>query len=358
MRTSDFDYELPPELIAQHPATTRDGSRLLRVNRSSCTFEHRRFCEIPDLLPEKCLIVINDSKVIPARLRAIDTSTAREFEVMLIERMGLNEWWAMVRPGRHAPTGKTLELLSQKGTPSGIAAEVVEVNPEGHRKFRFHHVRDLQDLLPELGEMPLPPYIKRARGNFSSEDWERYQTTYAKNPGSVAAPTAGLHFTSELLTRLEHSGRKIIRTTLHVGAGTFAPVKHDRLEEHRMHHEQYEVSESAAAELSEAAALGRPIIAVGTTAARVLESTPRQEDGSFITHRGSTNLFIHPPRTFNVISGLITNFHLPQSTLLMLVSAFAAPGQTSGRELILKAYAEAIRERYRFFSYGDAMLIL
>jgi S-adenosylmethionine:tRNA ribosyltransferase-isomerase len=358
VRTSDFDFELPPSLIAQFPAASRESSRLLCFHRSTGKIQHRVFHELPDLLPDRCLLVVNDSKVIPARLRAVEHEKEREFEVLLLEANGTNDWWALVRPGKRAPLGKQLQLRGLDGALSRIHATVIEINAEGHRRFRFDGTPDLLQELNRLGEMPLPPYIQRPVSNQSALDAERYQTTYAIHPGSVAAPTAGLHFTPELIQRLASSGRDIARVTLHVGLGTFAPVKTDLLEEHPMHAESFELSSSTAAALNQAILENRPIVAVGTTSTRVLESAPRDSRGQFVAHRGSTRIFIRPPYTFSTLQGLITNFHLPQSTLVMLVSAFLAPSSESGRERMLGIYSEAIRENYRFFSYGDAMLIL
>ena len=358
VRTSDFDFELPPSLIAQSPTASREHSRLLCFHRNTGKMEHRIFHELPDLLPERCLLVLNDSKVLSARLRAVDRVTNRAFEVMLLEANQTNDWWALVRPGKHAPLGRTLQLRSLKGDLTAITATVTEINLEGHRRFRFEGTADILQELSGMGEMPLPPYIKRPVGNDSALDGERYQTTYAAHLGSVAAPTAGLHFTPELLGRIEASGRQTAKVTLHVGLGTFAPVKEEHLENHPMHLEHFELTDSTAQLLNQATAEGRPIVAVGTTSTRVLESASRDHEGRFRALRGSTRIFIRPPYSFSSIQGLITNFHLPQSTLVMLVSAFLAPGETRGREKMLQVYAEAIREQYRFFSYGDAMMIL
>lgn len=319
--------------------------------------EHRRFRDLLELLPPGALLVLNQSRVIPARLQAANPQTGGRFEILLLECVGINNWWAMVRPGRKAPIGKTLALLGPGSQDTGIRATVMEIHADGHRRLEFSGVKDLTDVLPALGQMPLPPYIQRTPFVNSPADAERYQTVYAKDPGSVAAPTAGLHFTTELLAAIRESGREICCVTLHVGAGTFAPVKVENVADHAMHSEAYEIGADTAEAVGRAKREGRKVIAVGTTSLRVLESAPRDEHGAPLPTRDRTRLFAHPPWNFHVVDGLVTNFHLPGSTLLMLVSAFASPGRTEGRDMILRAYAEAVRERYRFFSYGDAMFI-
>jgi S-adenosylmethionine:tRNA ribosyltransferase-isomerase len=357
VRTSDFDYHLPPELIAQEPATQRDQSRLLVLSRTDGSMEHRRFSDLPHYLRPGDVLVLNDSRVIPARLRGRNARSGGEFELLLLEENGRNDWWVMLRPGRRARVGTEIVLTNLDGTPAKARASVVEVNPEGHRRLRFEGVSDVVQRLDKLGEVPLPPYIERAAPNLRAEDRERYQTIYARVNGSVAAPTAGLHFTQPLLDQLREMGVAVRHVTLHVGLGTFAPVKADRLEGHAMHEERYEVSRETADLLNQAKAAGKRIVAVGTTVVRVLEAAAFTT-GRLAAGSGRTRIFLHPPCQFRMADAMLTNFHLPCSTLLMLVCAFAGPGTTGGRDRILTAYAEAIRERYRFFSYGDAMLIL
>ena len=409
MRASDFDFQLPTHLIAQSPAPQRDQSRLLVLQRDpperraparrddlnrrdapsggsalrakdrlqsaptpaaespeNCksaplieprpTLSHHRFQDLPQFLSHGDLLVLNDSKVIPARLRANHSNTGSLFEILLLEETALNNWWAMMRPGKRAPLKTQIEIKSTSGTPSGIHATVVEINSDGHRRLHFSGCKNILDELNHLGEVPLPPYIKRAAP--SAEDVDRYQTIYAHSPGSVAAPTAGLHFTPALLDSLRAAGIETCHLTLHVGPGTFAPVKVDDLEHHTMHEERFVVSEKTADQVNRAKADGRRVIAIGTTSVRVLESVAATNNGRIVAGLGRTLIFIHPPHRFQIVDALLTNFHLPRSTLLMLVSAFASPGDARGRDLILRAYQEAIERRYRFFSYGDAMLIL
>ena len=358
MRAADFDYDLPAELIAQQPAAVRDQSRLLVVQRHGFAVVHRRFPELLEYLRPDDVLVLNDSKVIPARLRGKNHETGGEFEILLLEENTANDWWAMTRPGKRARIGTRIDLITHEGAPTSLHAIVTATNAEGHRRLRFEGAVNLRDQLDALGEMPLPPYIKRASHAELAGDLARYQTVYAKPAGSVAAPTAGLHFTPELLEKIRGLGVKQCSVTLHVGLGTFAPVKTDTLSEHVMHEERYEVNAESARIINEAKAQGRRVIAVGTTSLRVLESVAATNEGRIVAGSGRTRLFVHPPYRFHVVDALLTNFHLPRSTLLMLVSAFAAPGELHGREAILHAYAEAARERYRFFSYGDAMLIL
>lgn len=357
MRTADFHYDLPPELIAQTPAAQRDQSRLLVFQRPTGQLTHRTFRDLLDLLRPEDLLVFNDSKVIPARLRAARPASGGAVEVLLVEENGVNDWWVMLRPGKRVRTGSTIELRDLAQQPCGITATVLEKNAEGHCRLRFAGVESLFTELPRLGEIPLPPYITRASGFDQAVDAQRYQTVYAQNAGSVAAPTAGLHFTPEVLEEIRRRGTQTAFVTLHVGLGTFAPVNAETLEEHRMHEERFELGEPTARLIRDTRARGGRVIAVGTTTLRVLESVARAAD-EICAMNGRTNIFIRPPQQFRAVDALLTNFHLPESTLLMLVSAFAAPGEMGGRELILRAYAEAIRARYRFFSYGDAMLII
>ena len=272
--------------------------------------------------------------------------------------MGTNDWWAMVRPGKRARLGTQIKILDPSDSRAGICATVTAVNSEGHRRLSFSGTGDIHKELDRLGEIPLPPYIAREHPGEAGEDRLRYQTVYAQPPGSVAAPTAGLHFTSEMLDLLRSQGVVIAWVTLHVGLGTFAPVKVETLETHQMHEERIELDLATVQAIRTAKAAGRRVFAAGTTSVRVLESVAARFQGELQAFQGKTRIFIYPPYHFQVVDALLTNFHLPCSTLLMLVSAFAAPGVTTGRERILQAYAEAIQQRYRFFSYGDAMLIL
>ena len=362
MRTTDFDFELPPELVAQAPAPRRDQSRLLVLHRDSGRIEHRQFRDLLEYLHPGDLLVLNDSRVITARLRGVNAHTGGQFEILLLEENATNDWWVMLRPGKRARVGTQIALRDTSGQPSPVHATVLEANHEGHRRLSFAGAPNIADLLDVLGEVPLPPYIVRSDKSRMEEDRQRYQTVFAESAGSVAAPTAGLHFTESLLAEISARSVQTCFLTLHVGLGTFAPVKAETLAAHTMHEERYELSHKTARALNEAKAAGRRIIAVGTTTVRVLETlAARRADPSsptVVAGTGRTRIFIHPPYDFKVTDALLTNFHLPRSTLLMLVSAFAAPNDTRGRDLILSAYAEAIRERYRFFSYGDAMLIL
>jgi S-adenosylmethionine:tRNA ribosyltransferase-isomerase len=358
MRTSEFDYSLPPELIAQHPAPERDASRLMVLHRETAQIEHRQFRELPGFLRAGDVLVLNNSRVIPARLRGVNARTGGKFEILLLEENESNDWWVMLRPGKRARAGTQITLLNTGGNLTRMHATVSETNAEGHRRLLFDGTQNIADALTELGEVPLPPYISRANAHELDEDKERYQTVFAEHAGSVAAPTAGLHFTGPLLEKIRARGVGVHFITLHVGLGTFAPVKAETLAAHTMHEERYEISEATARAVDQAKAGHRRVIAVGTTSVRVLESVAAQHGGGIVPGSGRTKIFIYPPHQFNIVDAMLTNFHLPCSTLLMLVSAFAVPGGISGREIILTAYAEAIGERYRFFSYGDAMLIL
>lgn len=343
MRTVDFDYELPPELIAQTPIEPRDAARLLVVHRQTGDLEHRVFADLPDYLRPHDLLVCNDSRVIPARLRGRKASGGR-VEVLLLTQRDARTWEALVR-GKGLRPGARIVIEDAAGAPAAAATVVAEM-PDGARLLAFDH--ELAPLLPQVGEVPLPPYIHEPLA-----DPERYQTVYARVAGSVAAPTAGLHFTPQLIDRLQRLGVDFAFVTLHVGLGTFRPVQAERIEDHRMHSEWGELPPSVAERIVATRAAGGRCVAVGTTAVRVLETAAQRSAGAALApYAGWTDLFIRPGFRFQVVDALITNFHLPRSTLLMLVSAFA------GRELILRAYAEAIRLRYRFFSFGDAMLIL
>lgn len=357
VRLEDFDYELPPELIAQCPAHERDASRLLVLDRTTGDLRHRSFPSLLDHLRPGDLLVFNNSRVIPARLRARNAVSSGHFEVLLLEEVAADEWWVMMRPGKRARIGTKLEFLTET-SPSGVSAVVVGMNDQGHRRIRFQGVGSGLELAEAIGEVPLPPYIRREPGRTRPEDRDRYQTIFAQAPGSVAAPTAGLHFTRELLTRVHECHIKTCWVTLHVGPGTFAPVKSDDLNDHVMHEERYDISPEAAAAIASARNTGGRIIAVGTTALRVLETAAAARPLDDLAGPGRTRLFVKPPYTFRLADGLLTNFHLPRSTLLMLVSAFASPADVLGIQMIQNAYREAVRLRYRFFSYGDAMLIV
>lgn len=358
MRTAAFHFDLPPELIAQFPAAQRDESRLLVLPRATDQLEHRPFRALPDYLRPGDVLVLNNSRVIPARLRGVNVKTGGAFEILLLEENSVNDWWAMMKPGKRARIGTQIEIRNPKSEIRNITATVTATNDEGHRRLTFSGTANLRNELDALGELPLPPYIARDEKTLPPSDRERYQTVFAQPAGSVAAPTAGLHFTEKLLDEIRARGVAIHFVTLHVGLGTFAPVKAETLAGHVMHEERFEVSEAVAKAVNTAKSEGRRVIAVGTTSVRVLESVAAQYDGKISSGPGRTKIFIHPPRDFKIVDALLTNFHLPCSTLLMLVSAFAAPGELNGREKILAAYAEAVRERYRFFSYGDAMLLL
>jgi len=357
VRTADFHFDLPPELIAQQPAARRDGSRLLVLERKSGKIAHHQFPDLLGFLKPGDVLVLNNSRVIPARLHGENVKTGGKFEILLLEENAPNDWWAMMRPGKRAKIGTEIKIGKRKAESGNILATVIETNAEGHRRLKFSGPKNIFDELEKLGEMPLPPYIERDAEK--AEDQERYQTVYAQTAGSVAAPTAGLHFTPELLDKIRALGVKLCFVTLHVGAGTFLPVKAGNVAEHKMHAEHFEIGQETVSAVNAAKKSGRRVIAVGTTATRTLESVARLNAGKLNVYKGKTDIFLFPPAEFQIVDALLTNFHLPESTLLMLASAFAAPGEKSrGRELILQTYAEAIREKYRFFSYGDAMLIL
>jgi S-adenosylmethionine:tRNA ribosyltransferase-isomerase len=339
LRLSDFDFDLPEELIAQTPAEDREGSRLLVLDRQTGAVDHRRFSGISEQLVPGDLLVLNDTKVFPCRLQARKAGGGKA-ELFLLEEKGTNLWHALVKGGIDA--GKTVSVAP------GIDAEVLSAARDGIRLVRFQGIMDIRTALDELGRTPLPPYIKREP---VAEDRERYQTVYASREGAVAAPTAGLHFTADLIQRMRDRGIGTAMVTLHVGPGTFQPVRTEDIAEHRMHAERYEVPAGTAELVNRALSEGRRVIAVGTTSVRALE-TAASKDGKVHGGAGSSELFITPGYRFNVVNGMVTNFHLPKSTLLMLVAALA------GREYVLSAYREAVRQRYRFFSYGDAMLIL
>jgi S-adenosylmethionine:tRNA ribosyltransferase-isomerase len=355
MRTADFQYDLPPDLIAQKPAERRDGSRLLVLHRHN-GLEHRQFPDLIGFLQKGDVLVLNNSRVIPARMYGKNAKSGGGFEVLLLTENSGNDWWAMIRPGKRARLGSQIAFSGPENGGPHILATVTEINAEGHRRLTFSGTNNILNELDILGEMPLPPYISQRD---QARDQERYQTVFAQPPGSVAAPTAGLHFTDGILDQIRARGVQVCFVTLHVGPGTFTPVKVDNLSEHHMHSEPFEVSADTARIVNEAKENGRRVVAVGTTSMRVLESMAALNDGKLNVFKGNTQIFIYPPYRFRIVDALLTNFHLPCSTLLMLISAFAAPGEeTAGRDKILAAYREAIQLRYRFFSYGDAMLIL
>jgi S-adenosylmethionine:tRNA ribosyltransferase-isomerase len=356
LRTVDFEFALPPGLIAQNPTPARGQSRLLVAHRDAQTIEHQRFPDLLRFFREGDVLVLNDSRVIPARLRGRNPQTGGQFEILLLEETAPNLWWTMLRPGRRARRGTRIAILSADKSSTAIAATVEEIAPDGRRRLQFSGVKNILTELDALGETPLPPYIQRPAPR--PQDRERYQTVYARAPGSVAAPTAGLHFTNALLENIRARGVQICFVTLHVGAGTFAPVKTSSLAEHRMHPERFEISGETARAIAQARARRARVVAAGTTTLRVLEAVARGNAGRIAAGRGATDIFIYPPFEFKIVDSLLTNFHLPRSTLLMLVSAFAAPGETRGLQFVLRAYREAMDRGYRFFSYGDAMLLV
>lgn len=341
MDINDFDYDLPEELIAQDPIEDRSSSRLLLLDKKTGKTQDKIFRDIIDELnPDDCL-VINNTKVIPARLMGVKEDTGAHIEVLLLKREQDDVWEVLVKPGKKAKPGTIITFGDGR-----LKAEVLEVVEDGNRKIRFSYQGIFEEILDELGQMPLPPYITH-----QLKDKNRYQTVYAKHTGSAAAPTAGLHFTPELLKEIEEKGIDIARVTLHVGLGTFRPVKVDEITDHHMHSEFYQVDEEAAKKINRAKDSGHRVICVGTTSCRTIESAA-DETGHLKPTSGWTEIFIYPGYKFKILDGLITNFHLPESTLIMLVSALA------GREHVLAAYEEAVQERYRFFSFGDAMLIV
>lgn len=369
--TSDYRYDLPAGLIAQAPAERRDGSRLLVLHRATGQIEHRQFPALADYLVPGDLLVVNDSRVIPARLRGLKSDSGGQIEILLTEENGPNDWWVMLRPGKRVRAGTALRFvpvaLNAAGSPPPLAATVLAKEETGLCRLRFETDGDVRDQLDAYGEVPLPPYIERTTAP-TADDRARYQTVFASPPGSVAAPTAGLHFTEAFLGQLRASGVRIASVTLHVGLGTFAPVKAASVRDHVMHHETFTLPAATADAVNETRRQGRRVVAVGTTSVRVLESAARQlattttgpteTTGQLRAGSGRTNLFLFPPADFHVVDALLTNFHLPESTLLMLVCAFATPGEVRGRMTVLEAYRAAVEQRYRFFSYGDAMLLL
>ncbi len=341
MKRTDFYYELPEELIAQDPLEDRSSSRLLVLDRKSGAVSHHVFREITEYLKEGDCLVINDTKVIPARLIGSKIGTDAKIEVLLLKRKENNIWETLVKPGKKMKAGAKISFGDGL-----LTGEVIYIVEEGNRLIRFSFEGIFEEILDQLGQMPLPPYITH-----QLQDKNRYQTVYAKHTGSAAAPTAGLHFTPELLRAIEERGIEIAKVTLHVGLGTFRPVKVDEITDHHMHSEFYQIDEEAAKKINRVKATGNRVICVGTTSCRTIESAA-DESGHLKAKSGWTNIFIYPGYEFRALDGLITNFHLPESTLIMLVSALA------GRENVLAAYEEAVKERYRFFSFGDAMLVI
>ena len=341
MKTSDFFYDLPEELIAQDPLEDRTASRLLVLNRETGAVEHKIFSDVIDYLNDGDCLVINNTRVIPARLIGEKEGTGGKIEVLLLKRRANDVWETLVKPGKKLRPGARVTFGDGR-----LKAEILEIAEEGNRLVRFYYEGIFEEILDSLGEMPLPPYITH-----KLEDKEMYQTVYAKYDGSAAAPTAGLHFTKELLNKIEEKGIKIASITLHVGLGTFRPVKVDDVNNHHMHTEWYEVNAEAADIINETKRNGGRVICVGTTSCRTIESVA-DENGYMKAKTGETDIFIYPGYKFKVMDGLITNFHLPESTLVMLVSAVA------GKENVLAAYETAVKERYRFFSFGDAMILI
>ncbi|NLW22731.1 MAG: tRNA preQ1(34) S-adenosylmethionine ribosyltransferase-isomerase QueA [Tissierellia bacterium] len=340
MKRKDFYYELPEELIAQHPLPNREDSKLLILDKKTGDIEHRKFKDIIYYLDKGDVLVLNDTRVIPARLFGSREGKNEKIEILLLNRIEKDKWETLVRPGKKARPNN--RIIFGDGL---LVADVLGIEEDGRRIIEFSYDGIFEEILDRLGEMPLPPYIKE-----KLEDKERYQTVYSKKEGSAAAPTAGLHFTEELLNKIEDKGVRIAFITLHVGLGTFRPVKVDNIEDHHMHSEYYEISKEVADIINETKRQGGRVIAVGTTTTRTLETVANSQMEVF-PQKGWTDIFIYPGYKFKIVDGLITNFHLPESTLLMLVSALA------GREKILNAYNKAIEKKYRFFSFGDAMFI-
>ena len=344
MKTSDFDYNLPEELIAQTPLKDRDASRLLVLDRKTGEIQHKVFRDLPQILRPGDTLILNDSRVIPARLLGNKIPSGAAIEFLLLERREEDVWEIITRPGRKALPGTRFSFGDGR-----LVGEILEVLPDGNRIAKFSYQGEFYALLDQIGQIPLPHYITK-----KLEDRQRYQTVYARRNGSAAAPTAGLHFTPQLLETLKKQGVNIGTVTLHVGLGTFRPVKAEEIEQHHMHSERYTVPEETAALIRQTKKSGGRVIAVGTTSCRTLEAVAQDHGGEVVACSGSTNLFLYPggKSRFQVLDGLITNFHLPKSTLIMLVSAFA------GYEHTMEAYRVAVQERYRFYSFGDAMLIL
>jgi len=345
MKLDDFDFNLPENLIAQHPASNRDRSRLMVVWKDTGRWEHRIFRELPDILSEKYFLVTNNTRVFPARLRAARPGRDEEIEIVLIRELRAGEWASLIKPAKKTPLGQELVM-------GNLSARVVAVTESGGRVLRFDAGPDLMQAIEKIGEPPLPPYIRRQKKHDFTEDKIRYQTVYARTVGSVAAPTAGLHFTDDIFRRLRESDIPVCEILLHVGYGTFQPVRCEEVENHRMESEYFRVDAETLERIRQYKGSGRRLIAVGTTTTRCLEFIARKSPAPRKAAEGECDLFIYPGFRFRMLDGLITNFHLPRSTLFMLVSAYA------GRELMLDCYREAIGQNYRFYSYGDCMLIL
>ncbi len=340
MKVKDFYFDLPQELIAQVPLEKRDESKLMVVNKINGEIEHKKFKDIIDYFEEGDTLVLNDTRVLPARLHGIKEETGAKMEFLLLRRLEKDIWETLVKPGKRAKLGS--RFIFGNGE---LKAEIIEVLENGNRKVRFEYEGIFEEVLDMLGEMPLPPYITE-----KLEDRERYQTVYSKEVGSAAAPTAGLHFTEELLEQIKDKGVKVVFITLHVGLGTFRPVKAENIEEHEMHSEYYYLSKETADIINATKEAGKRVIAVGTTSNRTLESVS-DENGRVKEASGYTNIFIYPGYKFKIVDALITNFHLPESTLIMLISAF------SNKDIVMNAYKIAVENKYRFFSFGDAMFL-
>ncbi|HEX5563771.1 MAG TPA: tRNA preQ1(34) S-adenosylmethionine ribosyltransferase-isomerase QueA [Sporosarcina sp.] len=341
MDVNDFDFELPESLIAQTPLKDRTASRLMVLDKVTGEVKHRQFRQIVDELQEGDVIVLNDTRVLPARLIGTKEDTGASIEVLLLKETGSDEWETLVKPAKRVKVGTVVTFGDGR-----LEAECTEILEQGGRIFKFRYEGIFYEILDSLGQMPLPPYITE-----TLDDQSRYQTVFAKERGSAAAPTAGLHFTEEILQEIKEKGVGVEFITLHVGLGTFRPVSVDSIEDHTMHSEYYHVTEKAADAINEAKAKGGNVIAIGTTSARTLETIASQNDGKIVPTSGWTSIFIYPGYQFSILDGMLTNFHLPKSTLIMLISALAS------REIVLAAYKEAVKEKYRFFSFGDAMFI-
>jgi S-adenosylmethionine:tRNA ribosyltransferase-isomerase len=346
MKTADFDFELPPELIAQHPAQRREQSRMLVVRRQEGTLEHRRFFDLPQYLNKGDLLVVNNTRVIPARLFGRKPGTGGKVEILLLEEVHPGTWDILLHAARRPKVGSLITL----GEGQAVAV-LLSDGAKGRATIKIESERPWLEVLEEIGIPPLPPYIKRPDASDRKTDRERYQTVYAREPGAVAAPTAGLHFTDEIFQTLEKQGVGKAEVTLHVGLGTFRPVNTENVEDHRMEPERYTVSAGTAKRIEATKNAGGRVVAVGSTSVRTLESVAA-EHGRVVACEGRSSLFIYPPYPFKMVDAMLTNFHLPKSTLIMMICALA------GRDLILRAYEEAVREEYRFYSYGDCMLIL
>ncbi len=345
MKLSDFYYDLPEELIAQTPIEKRDESRLLVLDKKTGEIEHRTFKDIVSFLTPKDCLVLNETRVIPARVYGVKKGTDSKVEILLLKDLGDKKWEVLVKPGKKCRIGAELDFKSEENGEILLTARVLDVLEDGNRVVKLEYNGILNEILDRIGVMPLPPYIHE-----KLKDKERYQTVYNKKPGSSAAPTAGLHFTNELLKQIEEMGVRIAKVDLHVGLGTFRPVKEENIEDHKMHSEYFEIDQTACDIINETKANGGKVFCVGTTSCRTVESVA-DENGFLKPQKGNTEIFIYPGYKFKVLDCLITNFHLPESTLLMLVSALAS------REMILDAYKIAVEKKYRFFSFGDAMLI-